>query len=159
MSSGFKHLAPRLAGLAGSPNISDLRLRVMEPQAGMLLILKEAAERIGFWSFQRSPETVQTDDGVVDGLKEDSLALRVESEGGQVGEGLNERTNALGESGEAPVEGLAAGGGSGFPGGAAEGKVQELDLLQIVQVAESVATVLAAILAPCVGPSIRFDCC
>ena len=37
--------------------------------------------------------------------------------------------------------------------------VQKLDLLQIVQVAEPVATVLAAILALCVGPSIRFDCC
>lgn len=37
--------------------------------------------------------------------------------------------------------------------------VQKLDLLQIVQVAEPVATVLAAILAQCAGALTRFDCC
>jgi len=37
--------------------------------------------------------------------------------------------------------------------------VQKLDPLQIVQVGEPVTTVLAAILALCVGPSTRFDCC
>jgi hypothetical protein len=37
--------------------------------------------------------------------------------------------------------------------------VQKLDLLQIVQVAEPIATALAAILAHCAGPSTRFDCC
>ena len=37
--------------------------------------------------------------------------------------------------------------------------VQKLNLLQIVQVAEPVAEVLAAALAPRAGPSSRFDCC
>jgi len=37
--------------------------------------------------------------------------------------------------------------------------VQEFDLLQIVQLAEPVTAVLAAILSECAGPSTRFDCC
>jgi len=36
-------------------------------------------------------------------------------------------------------------------------KVQKLDLPQIVQIAEPVTRLAAAILSPCAGPSIRSD--
>jgi len=39
------------------------------------------------------------------------------------------------------------------------GRVQEFDLLQMVQLAEPVTAVLAAILSECAGPMTRFACC
>ncbi len=85
MSSGFKHLAPRLAGLAGNPNISDSRPRVMGFEGGMLLKLKEAAAAIGFWSFEGSLGAVETADGVVEGLDISSGAAIGDIAGGRGG--------------------------------------------------------------------------